>query len=40
MYVLTLIFLINGEVLINEEGRNFFYNIKIHVEGVKFLNIK
>ena len=45
----TLSFLINGETLINREdgkfmlsGRveNFFYYIKIHVEGGKFLKIK
>ena len=45
----TLSFLINGETLINGEdgifmlsGRmeKFFYYIKIHVEGGKFLKIK
>ena len=48
-YILTLTFLINGETLINGEGskilskgrvENFFYYIKIHVEGGNFLKIK
>ena len=45
----TLTFLINGETLIKgEDGKsmlsgrveNFFYSIKINVEGGKFLKIK
>ena len=48
-FSITLSFLINGETLINgEDGKfmlsgrveNFFYYIKIHVEGGKFLKIK